>query len=138
MNLYYRTLPALAILIALTACGGSGSGGDQVAVSGTSANLPMGLPLMAGATVASNNTGEGAPTQTNATATLTSTADAGDVVSFYQDALEDAGFSPVREAEAGDIISLTAMRDQAVGMVTVRPEGEATQIMIVLRDEPRR
>ena len=34
--------------------------------------------------------------------------------------------------------SLTAMRDQAVGMVTVRPEGEATQIMIVLRDEPRR
>ncbi|MFM6853160.1 MAG: hypothetical protein ACKOUM_03670 [Sphingopyxis sp.] len=135
--MFKKTILIVASLM-LTACG-SGANDENaktMAAGGTAANLPMGLPLMAGATVMSNNNGAAGAKQTNAAAVLTSAEPVEDVFDFYTDAMDDAGFSGERETTVGDIRTVTASRDGEAGMITVKPDGGKTMIMIVSRDEP--
>jgi hypothetical protein len=123
---------AICLSLLLTACGGGGAssaGGDM------SANLPMGLPLMAGATVV-HNTNELAKAHSgNATAILTSAESVDDVYDYYSDAMSDAGFDDQREVEVGDIKNLSAAKDGLRGMVTVKPDKGKTMVMIVVNGE---
>jgi hypothetical protein len=120
---------AICLSLLLAACGGGGAssaGGDM------SANLPMGVPLMEGATVAMNNNGQGGPGLQNATASLTSTQSADDVFEYYVDAMENAGFDNGRENTVDDIQVYSAMKGSARGMVTVRPMNGKTAVMLVV------
>lgn len=128
----------LAAPLILAACG---SGVEHkksgaAATGDTSVALPMGLPLMAGATVKANNTGAAGAAQTNAAATLITAEPVDAVVDYYTDALDDAGFGSLRKSEAGDIQALTAQREGEMGMVTVKPDGAKTMVMLVSRREP--
>ena len=125
-------VPALSLSMLLAACGGGGSsaaGGDM------SANLPMGLPLMAGATVVNNNNELAKANSGNATAILTSAESVDDVYDYYSDAMSDAGFDDQREVEVGDIKNLSAEKDGLRGMVTVKPDNGKTMVMIVVNGE---
>ncbi|MBN8502723.1 MAG: hypothetical protein J0M19_16500, partial [Sphingomonadales bacterium] len=131
-----RKQPLLfCLLLALTACG-SGTGENKtgaVAAGDMAANLPMGVPLMPGATVKSNNNGAAGAGQTNAAAILTSAEPVEAVFDYYTGAMEDAGFGASRETAAGEIRTVTATRDGEMGMITVKPDGGATTVMIVSR-----
>lgn len=135
-SMFKQTILVVAAL-ALTACGSGAHDEKTKAVAGadTSANLPMGLPLMAGATVTTNNNGAAGAKQTNAAAVLTSAESVEDVFDFYTDALDDAGFGGGRVTEVGDIRTVTASRDGEMGMITVKPDQGKTMIMIVSRGE---
>jgi len=127
----------IAASLALAACGGSATNKDGEGASGgdTSANLPMGVPLMKGATIISNNNGKAGPGQKNAAAILMSSAPVDDVYDYYVSALEDAGFEDTREIDVQDIRSVGGSRDGARGMITVRPAADKTKVMIVVNDE---
>jgi hypothetical protein len=128
---------SISLTLLMSACG-SGEGGqaaaDLAAGGDRLANLPMGLPLMKGATVAHNNHTPGAKHK-NATATLFSTRSIDDIIEYYTAALENAGFSGARVSVVEDIHSVSAMKGNAMGLITVRPAGEKVAVMIVVRDE---
>ena len=135
-SMFRQTILIVAALT-LTACG-SGANDEKaktMAAGDMSANLPMGLPLMAGATVTTNNNGAAGAKQANAAAVLTSAESVEDVFDFYTDAMDDAGFGGGRETEVGDIRTVTASRDGEMGMITVKPDQGKTMIMIVSRGE---
>lgn len=131
------SLPLIAASLALAACGGAENDKVREGASGgdTSANLPMGLPLMKGATVVNNNNGKAGSGQKNAAAVLMSTKPVDEVYDFYVSALEDAGFDNSREIDVQDIRTITGSRDGANGMITVRPAADKTKIMIALNTE---
>lgn len=131
------SLSLIAALLALAACGGAKNdkSGENASGGGKSANLPMGVPLMKGATIISNNNGKAGPGQKNAAAVLMSPEPVDDVYDFYVSALEDAGFGNSREIDVQDIRTITGSRDGANGMITVRPAADKTKIMIVVNDE---
>lgn len=127
----------LFLLLALPlAAAGCGSGYQKSAVIGDmSANLPMGLPLMKGTAVVMNNKQPANSNQKNATATLTSAESRGDVVQYYADALEQAGFEGVRQSVVSGTTVITAQRGNAIGMLTVKENAGKSNIAIVVRDE---
>ena len=129
---------SITLTLLVSACGSGAkdqaaadlaAGGDRIA------NLPMGLPLMKGATVARNNNIAGDAKHKNATATLFSTASIDDTFDYYQQALENAGFTGGRANDVDDIRTVSATKGNALGMITVRPAGEKVAVMIVVRDE---
>lgn len=130
----YRIL--VASVLALTACTTLSNAETAATVAATSVNLPMGLPLMPGATVKSNNNGVAGSAQKNAAAILITTESVDAAFEFYTGAMNDAGFASARETQVGDIRTVTASRDGKMGMVTVKPDAGSTMIMIVSRGEP--
>jgi hypothetical protein len=127
---------SLTLLIAACGSGAADQAAADLAAGGDRlANLPMGLPLMKGATVAHNNNGAGGSKHKNATATLFSTNSVDDSFEYYQQALENAGFTGGRANDVDDIRTVAARKGNAFGMITVRPAGEKVAVMIVVRDE---
>lgn len=129
---------SISLTLLISACGSGAAdqaAADLAAGGDRLANLPMGLPLMKGATVARNNNGTGGPKHKNATATLFSTNSVDDTFEYYQQALENAGFTGGRVDDVDDIRSVAASKGKAFGMVTVRPAGEKVAVMIAVRDE---
>jgi hypothetical protein len=129
---------SISLTLLLSACGSGAkdqAAADLAAGGDRLANLPMGLPLMKGATVAHNNNGAGGPKHKNATATLFSTQTVDDSFEYYQQALENAGFTGGRTDDVDDIRTVAARKGNAFGMITVRPAGAKVAIMIVVRDE---
>jgi hypothetical protein len=127
---------SLTILIAACGSGANDQAAADVAAGGDRlANLPMGLPLMKGATVAHNNNHAGDAKHKNATATLFSTNSIDDTFEYYKGALENAGFAGARVDNVEDIRSVAATKGNAMGLITVRPAGEKVAVMIVVRDE---
>jgi hypothetical protein len=129
---------SMSLTLLVSACGSGASGqaaADLAAGDDRLANLPMGLPVMKGATVARNNNGAGGPKDKNATATLFSTKSVDDTFEYYKQALENAGFTGGRVNDVDDIRTVAATKGNAFGMVTVRPAGEKVAVMIVVRDE---
>jgi outer membrane murein-binding lipoprotein Lpp len=129
---------SISLTLLVSACGSGAkdqAAADLAAGGDRLANLPMGLPLMKGATVAHNNNGAGGPKHKNATATLFSTQSVDDSFEYYQQALENAGFTGGRANDVDDIRTVAARKSNAFGMITVRPAGEKVAVMIVVRDE---
>jgi hypothetical protein len=127
---------SLTLLIAACGSGAADQAAADLAAGGDRlANLPMGLPLMTGATVAYNNNKAGGAKHKNATATLFSTNSVDDSFEYYQQALENAGFTGGRANDVDDIRTVAASKGNAFGMITVRPAGEKVAVMIVVRDE---
>jgi hypothetical protein len=129
---------SISLTLLVSACGGGANGhaaADLAAGGDRLANLPMGLPLMKGATVAHNNNGAGGPKHKNATATLFSTNSVDDTFEYYKQALENAGFSGGRANDVDDIRTVAASKGNAFGVITVRPAGEKVAVMIAVRDE---
>jgi hypothetical protein len=127
---------SLTLLISACGSGAADQAAEDLAAGGDRlANLPMGLPLMKGATVAQNNNRAGGAQHKNATATLLSINSVDDSFEYYKQALENAGFTGGRVNNVDDIRSFAATKGNAMGLITVRPAGEKVAIMIVVRDE---
>jgi hypothetical protein len=129
---------SISLILIISACGSEAkqqAAADLAAGGDRLANLPMGLPLMKGATVAHNNNHPGDAKHKNATATLFSTHSVDDTFAYYQQALENAGFTGGRINDVDDIRAVTGTKGNALGMITVRPAGEKVAVMIVVRDE---
>ena len=106
-------------------------------VGTTSSNLPMGLPLMKGATVKINTNDKASSKTSNESAILSSPESVDDVYDFYASAFKDAGYDVQNEVEVGDIRNISGALDGALGMVTVKPERGQTNVMLVLNREKR-
>jgi hypothetical protein len=129
---------SISLTLLMSACGSGAkdqAAADLAAGGGRLANLPMGLPLMKGATVAQNNNHAGASKHRNATATLFSTNSVDDSFEYYTQALVNAGFTNPRANDVEDIRSVAATKGNAMGLITVRPARKKVAIMIVVRDE---
>ena len=127
---------ALAFLVSACGSGANDQAAADLAAGGDRlANLPMGLPLMKGATVAHNTKAPSGSKQKNSAATLFSTSSIDDTFEYYKQALDNAGFKGGRVDDVDDIRSVSAMKGNAFGMITVRPAGEKVAVMIAIRDE---
>ena len=102
-----------------------------------SSQLPMGLPLMKGATVKVISKNKATPTKGNESAILSSQDSVDEVYDFYASAFKDAGYKVQNEVEVGDIRNISGALDGARGMVTVKPERGQTTVMLVLNREKR-
>jgi hypothetical protein len=129
---------SISLTLLMSACGSGAAdqaAADLAAGGDRLANLPMGLPLMKGATVAYNNNNGGGSKHKNATATLFSTNSIDETFEYYHEALVNAGFTNPRANDVDDIRTVAANKGNAMGLITVRPAGEKVAVMIVVRDE---
>lgn len=138
-----KFVPAAAML-ALAACGGGNRDGNQVTIEtpegevkvradGSAApNLPEGIPAFPGAQAQTSVSIQGREAgQAGTIVGLSTNAPPAEVMRFYNEAAQRAGYSVSANMTMGDTAMLTADRNGRSLHITASRSGEETQIQII-------
>jgi hypothetical protein len=151
-----RAIVALATLLALSACGGGGSAGNEAANApgqppaeisvstsqgkaeirsgaAAAANWPEGIPPYPGAdTSQSVNVSGGAPGGAGRILGFRTGDTPQQVIAFYAPAVARGGYSVANQMDMGQTATLTARRGQGEALnITATRTGEVTQVQII-------